>query len=115
MAAGPACPHRPPRTAAPGTTPVDRLRQLHQRVAHVDDRVQPRAQKIGLSRLSSFPWSHRSLRCDDGITTRDSTESSKMKLQAFGQSKPEILQSQSQSRPENRFLINRLDGSSRTT
>jgi hypothetical protein len=38
-----------------------------------------------------------------------------MKLQAFGQSKPEILQSQSQSRPENRFLINRLDGSSRTT
>jgi hypothetical protein len=38
-----------------------------------------------------------------------------MKLQAFGQSKPEILQSQSQSRPENRFFINRLDGSSRTT
>jgi len=38
-----------------------------------------------------------------------------MKLQAFGPSKPESLQSQTPSRPENRLLISRLDGSSRTT
>src|SRR5438477_2469538 len=41
--------------------PVDRPRQLHQRVAHIDDRVQPRAQKVALPRLSSFLWPHRPL------------------------------------------------------
>ena len=55
--------------------PVDRPRQLHQRMVHVDDRVQPRAQKIGLSAVPSFLGSHRPLRCDHAITTRDSRES----------------------------------------
>ena len=57
--------------------PVDRPRQLHQRVARVDDRIEPRAQKIGLPGVASFPWSHRLLPHGDGITVRDSTESSK--------------------------------------
>jgi hypothetical protein len=63
-------------------------------MVHVDDRVQPGAQEIGLSAVASFHWLHRSLRSDQRITTRDSTESSKAKLQAFEPSKPESLQSQ---------------------
>ncbi|MBB6301320.1 hypothetical protein GGE67_001929 [Rhizobium leucaenae] len=57
--------------------PVDRPRQLHQRMVHVDNRVQPRAQKVGLSAVASFLRSHRPLRCHHGITTRDSRESQK--------------------------------------
>ena len=36
--------------------PIDRPRELHQRVAHVDDRIQPRAQEI-VARIASFLWS----------------------------------------------------------
>src|SRR6516162_8855094 len=39
--------------------PVDRPRQLHQRVVHVDDLVKPRAEQILLAGLPSLAWSHR--------------------------------------------------------
>src|SRR5260370_26592395 len=51
----------------------------------------------------------------NGITTRDSTESSKAKLQAFGPPSPKSLQIQNPSRPENRLSLNGLDDCSRTT
>ena len=40
-------------------TPVDRPRQLHQRVVHVDDLIKPRAEQILLAGLPSLAWSHR--------------------------------------------------------
>ena len=88
--------------------PVDRPRKLHQRMVHVDDRVQPRTQQVGLSALASFLWLHRSLRADqrnhdlrfDGIL--------KSKLQAFGPSNPESLQSQNPSRQKKRLPLNGL-------
>src|SRR5262249_17953327 len=39
--------------------PVDRPRQLHQRVVHVDDLIKPRAEQIMLTALPSLAWSHR--------------------------------------------------------
>jgi hypothetical protein len=39
--------------------PVDRPRQLYQRVVHVDDLVKPRAEQILLAGLPSLAWSHR--------------------------------------------------------
>jgi hypothetical protein len=47
--------------------------------------------------------------CDHAIMTCDSTESSKINLQAFAASNPETLQSQTQSSTENRISINRLN------
>jgi len=87
--------------------PVDRPRQLHQRVAHVDDRVQPRAQKIGLSRLSPFLWSHRSLRCDHGITARDSMESTN-EIASFCPVKAQKLANSKPISPEKSTLDQRL-------
>src|ERR1700758_3321863 len=40
-------------------TPIDRPRQLHQRVVHVDDLIKPRAEQILLAGLPSLAWSHR--------------------------------------------------------
>src|SRR5215467_9494161 len=40
--------------------PVDRLRQLQQRVLHVDDLIEPRAEQILFTRLPSLLWPHRS-------------------------------------------------------
>src|SRR5262245_36413282 len=40
-------------------TPVDRPRQLHQRVLHVDDLVKPRAEQILLATLPPLAWPHR--------------------------------------------------------
>jgi hypothetical protein len=60
-------------------------------VAHIDDRVQPRAQKVALSRFSSFLWPHRPLRCHEGITTRDSRETPKNKIASFPALKPQKL------------------------
>jgi hypothetical protein len=42
--------------------PVDRPRQLHQRVVHVDDLIEPRTKQILLAALPPFPWPHRTLR-----------------------------------------------------
>src|ERR1700722_18978422 len=84
-------------------------------MAHVDDRIQPRAQDIRLTGVASFLGSHRLLRCNDAITNRDSTESSKIKLQAFASPKSETLQSQTPARPQNQLPLNGLKGSSRTT
>ena len=42
--------------------PVDRPRQPHQRVLHVDDLIEPRAKQILLAALPPFPWPHRTLR-----------------------------------------------------
>ena len=42
-------------------SPVDRPRQLHQRVVHVDDLVEPRAKQILLAAFPPFPWPHRTL------------------------------------------------------
>lgn len=40
--------------------PVDRLRQPHQLVSHVDDLIQPGAEQVLLSRLAPLAWSrHR--------------------------------------------------------
>jgi hypothetical protein len=44
----------------------------------------------------------------EGITTRDSTESQKTKLQAFAPSTPKSLQSQMPPRLENRLPLNGL-------
>ena len=43
--------------------PVDRLRQPHQLVPHVDDLVQPRPEQIVRSRRLVLLWPHRPLRC----------------------------------------------------
>ena len=39
--------------------PVHLPRQLHQRMAHVDDLVQPRPEKIVLAALATLSWLHR--------------------------------------------------------
>jgi len=38
--------------------PVDRLRQLHQLMAHVDDLVEPGAEQILRPRLAPLTWLH---------------------------------------------------------
>ena len=43
-------------------SPVDRPRQPHQRVIHIDDLIEPRAKQILLAALPPFPWPHRTLR-----------------------------------------------------
>src|ERR1700680_3273965 len=40
-------------------SPVDRPRQLHQRVVHVDDLIEPRTKQILPAALPSLPWPHR--------------------------------------------------------
>ena len=42
--------------------PVDRPRQLRQRVIHVDDLVEPRTKQILLAAFPPIPWPHRTLR-----------------------------------------------------
>src|SRR5882757_10072956 len=39
--------------------PVDRPCQLHQRVVHIDDLIEPRTKQILLAALPPFPWPHR--------------------------------------------------------
>src|SRR4029077_11742240 len=63
--------------------PVDRPCQLHQRVAHIDDRVQPRAQKIGLPAVASFLRSHRSPPMPPRKSRLAIRGKPKIKLQAF--------------------------------
>jgi hypothetical protein len=41
--------------------PINRPRQLYQRMVHVDHRVEPRSQQIALARFPSFLWSHQPL------------------------------------------------------
>ena len=43
-------------------SPVDRPRQLRQRVVHVDDLVEPRTKQILLAAFPPLPWPHRTLR-----------------------------------------------------
>src|SRR3954452_7453324 len=65
-------------------------------------------------RRSACPLSRRSFGFivpsgpTEGITTCDSTESSKAKLQAFGPPEPESLQSQNPSRQKIRLPLNGL-------
>src|SRR5882757_5529212 len=40
-------------------SPVDRPCQLHQRVVHIDDLIEPRTKQILLAALPPFPWPHR--------------------------------------------------------
>ena len=42
-------------------SPVDRPRQLRQRMIHVDDLIEPRTKHILLAGLSSLPWPHQIL------------------------------------------------------
>ena len=42
--------------------PVDRPRELRQRVVHVDDLIKPRPEQILLAAVPTFPWSHPILR-----------------------------------------------------
>jgi hypothetical protein len=84
-------------------------------VAHIDDRVQSRAQEIGLSAvLSAFGRIVPSdATTESRLAIRRNPE--KMKLQAFEASNRKSLQSQKLPRPENRPLLNRFGGSSRPT
>src|SRR6267154_3237246 len=51
--------------------PVDRPRQLRQRVLHVDDLIEPRTKQILLAASPPLPWSHRSLhQSHDGRESR---------------------------------------------
>ena len=43
--------------------PVDRPRELHERVIEVDDLVEPGPEEIALPRLPTFLWPHESPRC----------------------------------------------------
>src|SRR5262249_34901459 len=67
-------------------TPVDRPRQFHQRVAQVDDLIQPRAEQILLAAHRSLAWSHSKFPAPSvgarRITACDSRESTKSNLQA---------------------------------
>lgn len=49
--------------------PIQRPRQLRQRMIHVDDLIEPGAKQILLARLPPFPWLHLVLR-----RSRDKTE-----------------------------------------
>src|SRR5438034_2189267 len=66
-------------------TPVDRPRQLHQGVVHVDDLVKPGAEQILLAALPPLAWPHRKSPAPSArarrITASDSGESSKSNLQ----------------------------------
>jgi hypothetical protein len=42
--------------------PVDRPRELHQRVVHIDDLIEAGAKQILLTALPPFSWLHRILR-----------------------------------------------------
>jgi hypothetical protein len=95
--------------------PVDRPRKPHQRMVHVDDRVQPGAQKIGLSAIASLLWLHRSLRSDrrnhdarfDGIL--------KSKIASFWATKARKLAISKPLTPEKTTPAQWLGSSSRTT
>src|SRR6202022_5134380 len=66
-------------------SPVDRPRQLHQRVVHVDDLIEPRTKQILFATPPTLPWPHRnpSARSHQTkrITASDSRESPHMHLQ----------------------------------
>src|SRR6266481_6484111 len=66
-------------------TPIDRPRQLHLGVVHVDDLVKPGAEQILLAALPPLAWPHRKSPAPSArarrITASDSRESSKSNLQ----------------------------------
>src|SRR5882757_6197131 len=60
-------------------SPVDRPRQFHQRVLHVDDLIEPRPKQILLAAFPTLPWPHRNPSARSyqtkRITASDSRES----------------------------------------
>jgi len=93
--------------------PVDRPRQLRQRMVHIDDGVQPRAQQISLSRRSFGRITSSNATTQSRLAIRRNPQ--KTKLQAFEPPRSESLQSQMPSRPENRLPLNGLEDFSRPT
>src|SRR6266540_4019803 len=73
-------------------TPVDRPRQLHQGVVHVDDLVKPGAEQILLAALPPLAWRIANLPLHQlrarRITAFDSRESSKSNLQGSRPPRP---------------------------
>ena len=74
----------------------------------VNDLIQPGAKQIASPVVSGFFGRILPLRCDEGITTGDSRETSKSKLQSSEPSSLKSLQSQNLPRPENRLSLNAL-------
>src|SRR5262245_6744925 len=116
MAAGPACRCRPPQLFQ--KTPIDRPRQLHQRVFHIDNLVKPRAEQILLTGLPSLAWSHRKSPAPSArarrITACDSKESSKSICKEIALQRPKTGKFDYLSGPVIQ-LIQWLLNSSRTT
>ncbi len=57
--------------------PVNLGAELHQLMLQIDDLIEPGAKQIAVTRHLRLLWSHRPLRRDDGIMTRDLRESRK--------------------------------------
>src|SRR3954467_7195590 len=102
------------RDLAVDPVPIDLAGKQNQLVLHVDDLVQPRPEQIVRSRRLVLLRPHRPLRC-----TTESWSAAKgnpqTKLQGFGFSSSQSLQSQMPPHPKNRLPLNRLEACSRTT
>src|SRR5829696_8863998 len=102
------------RNLAVDPVPIDLAGKQNQLVLQVDDLVQPRPEQIVRSRRLVLLRPHRPLRC----TTESWSErkgNPKTKLQGFGFSSSQSLQSQMPPNPKNRLSLNRLEACSRTT
>src|SRR5260370_418148 len=102
------------RDLAVDPVPIDLAGKQNQLVLQVDDLVQPRPEQIVRSRRLVLLRPHRALRC-----TTESWSAAKgnpqTKLQGFGFSSSQSLQSQRPPHPKNRLPLNRLGACSRTT
>src|SRR5258708_18929867 len=101
------------RDLAADPVPID-LDGKQNHVLHVDDLIQPRPEQIVRSRRLVLLRPHRPLRC-----TTESWSAKKgnpqIKLQDFGLSSPQSLQSQTPPQQKNRLPLNPLEACSRTT
>src|SRR3954471_6472280 len=102
------------RDLAVDPVPIDLAGKQNQLVLQIDDLVQPRPEQIVRSRRLVLLRPHRSRRC-----TTESWSAGKgnpkAKLQGLAASTSHSLQSQTDSNPKKRLLLNRLEPCSRTT
>ena len=90
--------------------PVDRAPQRHQRMVHVDDLIEPRAEQILLPRLATLSWPHR-------IPRQSRFRASKSQIKFARNPAPKARFPANPTTAKCRFRIpnQRLGNSSRTT
>ena len=94
--------------------PVDRPRQLRQRMVEIDDLVEPRLEQIVLPAIAPLPWPHRITlhRADGGTESRPKPPFNLQEIKLIGQT---FLQKQILAEPRKHPQNMEVQDSSRTT